>query len=275
MSTGDFSISATRRAVFRRALYHPVTVACFGVGVLGLLMMLLSGMTGFTAAAAMAGFGLSMFSFFAQYFVFGKEIADRHVRKVYEQLEKKKEDLLESLIREFRTLGNSERPALRDFAAQGGAQYRMVRDRFNAIKDILKRKLDPSELTYERYLGAAEQVYLAVLDNLESVITGLQSVEAIDLEYIEVRLQSLKENPNPSDSDWEECRTLEERKKILEQQLEKIDALLSRNEVAITEMDKVNTSVADLKVTGGRSLHDLDSAIREMEQLARRVHEFN
>ncbi len=65
------------------------------------------------------------------------------------------------------------------YAGQGVDQLRNVQVKFDNIRDLLNMKLRAGEISLGRFLGAAEQVNLRVLDNLKSMVGLLKSAGSI------------------------------------------------------------------------------------------------
>lgn len=270
----DFSRDATKKAVLKATLENPVTMYSTGIGLLGALAMGLFGATGLPVVAAVGGLGLGMGSWVINYLLRGGTLADRHIKKLYEELQRRRQEIAEKLEGALARLAKESKGALREHAEQGARQYEMATTRFQTLQETLRAKLNPSELTYGRYLGAAEQVYLSVLDNLSITAAMLQSVSAIDPNYIEKRLKALRALRAPNPDDAEELKTIEERGRLLQEKLEKVNAMLTQNEVAITQMDKLCATLAELRVLQGGAAVDLDTAISEMESLAEQAHRY-
>ena len=256
-------------------LHHPVTVYPAAIAVLGAVAAYVFDPTLITLGAAIGGALLATGSFLANLFLFSGSVAEKHFQIVFNNLEERKRELLDKIKAELGELQDGLSDELRQHASQGHSQYRMVKERFGTVKNILDQKLHSGELTYGRYIAAAEHVYLSVLDNLAIVVSQCRSLQSIDLHYIETRMSSLSALNNPTDADWKEVKALEERRSLQQQQIEQINRLLSENEIAITEMDKLNAAVAQVKLSrGAKSSRDIDAAIEEMEELAKRVHEY-
>ncbi|MBI5210583.1 MAG: hypothetical protein HY927_11490 [Elusimicrobia bacterium] len=270
----DFSQGATKKAVLKATLENPVTMYSTGVGMLGALAIGLFGMTALPVAAAVGGLGIGVGSWLVNYFVRGRSLADRHVQKIYEELLKRRQRLLTGLEQTLGKVGRDARGDVRDYAGQASSQLAMARERFETLKATLEAKLNPGEMTYARYVGAAEQVYLSVLDNLSVMASMLRSVGAIDPAYIASRHKALKALKSPADADRREFETLEERGRLLREKLDKVNELLTQNEVAITRMDQLGASLAELKISSQGGSVDLDTAIQEMENLAKQAHRY-
>jgi len=58
---------------------------------------------------------------------------------------------------------------------------------------------------------------------------------------------------------------------LRDSQLDTVNSLLTFNENAITEFDRVNAAIAEVKGVKSQTGVDLDSAMRELEALAERA----
>jgi hypothetical protein len=149
-----------------------------------------------------------------------------------------------------------------------GHQLRAIQEKRDNLAEVLNRRLDEGELTYARYLTTAQQVYLAALDNLHEVSIALRSISAIDEEYIDRRLNELRDEPNGDSADKERS-SLEGRKSLMRSQETKVAELLGQNESAMTAMDRTATALADAPI--GRTPADAEAAMGALEELAQRA----
>lgn len=158
---------------------------------------------------------------------------------------------------------------------QGLEQLRVLEQKMKSLNDVLKRRLNAGEVTYGRYLGTAEQVYLAALDNLHDVAIALTSIGGIDRDYVESRLRELARNSTLGDEQRRETSSLEERRVLLERQERQVSDLLARNEAAMTALDNTAAALAETRTAKGRASMDADVAMRELEQLAERARKYS
>ena len=112
---------------------------------------------------------------------------------------------------------------------------------------------------------------MAVLDALDNIIAHLRSASAIDPQYNDERVNALKHQKTLAAADGEELRTLKERMALRDTQLDTVNTLLTFNENAITEFDRVNAAIAGIKGVKSQTSVDLDSAMRELETLSERA----
>lgn len=266
----DFSKKSINKVVLNTALQHPVTLFPTALGIVGIvgLLVLTPSMIlfGLAAGGIVVGAGNCVFNLFFR----NDAIAKGYTQKLHEQLEEYKQQLRRSVGEEFENLG--ELPFAKTYVEQGLQQFEMINEKFENLKEVLESKLDSSELTFATYFGTAEQVYLAVLDNLKSAALILKSIRSIDTNgYIKSRLKELKKLPNLTPADQEEEKTLNRRKEIYDQKFEEVNILLTRNEEAMTEMDATSSNLASVKTSESLSTVDIETAMKELGELAKRA----
>jgi len=155
--------------------------------------------------------------------------------------------------------------------AQGAAQIRLLREKLGSLTEVLKRRLNSGELTYGRYLGMAQEVYGAALDNLNEVAAVLRGVSTIDAGYIRKRLLELDRGRERTDDHEREYKALQERTTLLEDQTRRIRRLMAQNESAMTVIDQTTAALAATRTEEGYAKLDAETAMAELEQLAKRA----
>ncbi|MBF0104789.1 MAG: hypothetical protein HQM16_05630 [Deltaproteobacteria bacterium] len=266
---GEFSKEATDTAVLKTTAAHPLTLYPLAIGVLGGLGVILFKAPVEAITAAVAGLGLGSLMWFINYFVRKKTFASRYIQRLQKKIEEQRVGLLNGLKKELENFKTQK--GLEEFAGQAEAQFDMIHARFESIQKVLADKIQPGELTFNRYMGTAEQVYLSVLDNLQSIATLIKSSGNIDEDYIKGRFDCLKKLNTLAKADEEELETLERRLELRKKQLDEINTLLTSNEKAMTELDQTTASLASAKIVKGRASVDMESAIADLEDLARRA----
>lgn len=156
-----------------------------------------------------------------------------------------------------------------DFS-QGVSQVGLLREKFENLVEVLKRRLSTSEITYGRYVGMAEQVYLSSMDNLKEVAVSLRSVSTIDPEHVHGRLTELQRQAD-SEERVRETEALERRADLFKEQMGRVAKLMAQNESAMTVIDRTATALAQTKTDQPLSSIDAESAMAELERLARRA----
>jgi len=171
--------------------------------------------------------------------------------------------LLAALAQELGELGDP----------QPGEQLAALEQKRATLMKVLERRLDAGELTYARYMGTADGVYRAALDNLHEVAVAHHSISSIDETYVARRLAELDAEAaagtEPDPSSARERETLAQRLQLRTIQQQKISRLMAQNEAALTALDRTTTALADVPI--GKQPEDADAAMAALEELAART----
>lgn len=266
----DFSHAATRKAVWNESVTHPLTLYPVGVGVLGGLAMGLFGVTTTVLCLSLGGLFLGLGSLFVNSQIRSDVIAQGYVRKLQRSMDKERKEAMRDLLNDLEDLERNR--LFRTYADQAGKQYEHLEERFSTFKDLISRRFSSQELSYARYMATVEQLHLLVVHNLQRVSSILRSISAINMEYIQSRLDALAALQSPGAADEKEWRTLQERKELFREQLERVNEILSDNEAALTQMDRINTSFAHLDTDrSGAVGTTLEETMKDLEKLAVRI----
>jgi hypothetical protein len=164
---------------------------------------------------------------------------------------------------------------LKPYASTGVAQLKSIQVKLANVKELLEMKLRSSEITYGRFLGAAEQVALSALDNLKAVVSLLKSAGSIEPEYINHRLAEIAAKPSPGKEEADQRQSLTARLDLWNAQLHQVDQLLAANEAAMTEMERISAAVAQWQTGRRFADQDFESAIKQLHALAAQAHEYD
>lgn len=217
-----------------------------------------------TVLLATAGGGVVLFCIWPVLFIKSKVFADRFFGEP-KKMNAEKEEKLRRLEADLRELGST----------QGVTQLKFLREKFDTLTDVLRRRLNAGELTYGRYLGTSEQVYLSAVDNLNELTVSLKSVSSIHTGYINKRLKELRKSGDPSPQQKREIGSLEKRLSLLEEQMKRVSELLAQNESAMTALDHTASAMADTKTGKGEADMDAEAAMAELEMLANRASKYS
>ena len=261
----DFSKPAVARAVLKTTASHPMSIYPTVLAVLGALSAALFGPAELLIWGSSGALGLGLVSWLINYGMRRDSFASRYLERAHARLEEQTQARLETLKVELEELGLN----------QGVEQLAKFRDKLQNFKGLLERKLDPSELTYGRYLGIAEQVYLAAVDNLHEATLGLRAVSTVDLDYIDKRLRELERITSPKEEVAGEIKSLRERRELHGEQSKKVADLMSRNESAMTELDRTSAAIASIKTTPGHASMDFETAMSELALMANRAAKYS
>jgi len=265
MSGADFSRKAVRSHVKKAAVQQPAVLYPGVIGILGGLAALVLEPSLYAMSAAIGGFSVAGLAWVAGLSVFREHLASQYAQHLLEQVERQREERIGKTQARL-NLADSE---------QAQSQFKRLRDKFETFKQLLDGKLNPGELTHTRYLGMGEQLYLAVLDNLDHVADILQSLGAIDGEFIEQRLEQLEEDTQPDDVTSGEMTALKERETLFNNQNDRVAQLLAENEQAMTKLDTTLSAISDMTTGGQHASLDLETAMEELQRLAENAHAYS
>ena len=261
----DLSQAAVSRAVLAATAQKPYVLYPTAVGILGASAAMLLGPSSLFVVPAVLGGAVGLGSWAVDYFLRRDHHASQYLRALHRDLSDRRNRTVRDLERELSEIGSQ----------QGLAQLTRLGERLETFQALLDKKLDPSELTHGRYLGMAEQVYLSGLDNLQRMVHTLASIKAIDEEFVRSRTRALKRVREPSASQTEELESLQARLALKESQRAKVDRWLAQNERAMTQIDATMAAIAAMDTVHGHAGTDLEAAMRELAELARRAPDYN
>jgi len=262
--SADFSKSAVTKAVLRDTLAHPLSIYPAVFAVLGGMATALFGVSPMLLAGTGGVAMLGLSSWLVNYFARRQSFAGAYLQRAHRLIEAETRARLEQLRSDLEEQG----------LTQGVTQLQKFQQKLDNLKQVLGRKLDPGELTYGRYLGIAEQVYLSAIDNLQQAALASRAVHTIDLGYIETRLRELENAPRMTDENSREMASLQERRTLYAQNRAQVAQLISRNESAMTEMDRTAATLASIKTKRGAAKVDLETAMSELVRLAQQAHRY-
>ncbi|MFH1210547.1 MAG: hypothetical protein V1645_01395 [archaeon] len=268
---GDYLPEAIQKKVLEAGLTHPGTIypLAFGVGSAAVGLILGSPIFYLLALAGLAGpiWGV------VQIFFFPGKISKKYLEYLDQQRNMYKESLKEQLKEGLEE--NYSSPRAKESARKGIKQFSRVAEALSDIKELLVMKLSTDELLYYRFLAAAEQTYLSVLDTLKDCVALLKSADSIDPEELQSRLTKFERVKDLSSVGQEEKSALDERLKLWQEQMEEVDAMLARNERAMTEMENISSKIAQWQTDKHFALTDIEATISELQNLARFAHNLN
>lgn len=155
------------------------------------------------------------------------------------------------------------------------AQFDQNEDRLKKFTAGLGAKFEAGELTYQRYLSAAEHLHAAVFENLNEVAAMLNNLDSLKVRAARQELVELEQRSQPSDDEARLVSGLRERLAIADRTEAEIRSRLSYNEEALTELDRVNLAISSIKTSKSTSNVDLEAAMSELRELAERAKKYS
>lgn len=258
-----FSRAAIDREVLKSTLTHPLTLFPLGLGALSLLA---TALFSFSVLPAVALFGFGLVTWNVNFFKRKQSFAEQYIKKVQENIIAQRRVGLLSLDTKLKS--NATMPIFQEDAVRGVRQLVTIQKKYNGFLEVLDSKLSKNEVTYSRYLGAAEQTNQAVINNLNTIASLYEALKTIDKNYIETRLRELSEKRLKDANDNKEVDELNKRLKLYNDHLRKIDDLLNDNERAFTAMDNASLSLGRINTTKTKGEQNLDDALAELEHMS-------
>ncbi len=261
ISNADFSPAAVAKAVLAESVQRPLVLYPLAIGLLGTLAAVLLAASPVFVWPAAAGLVVGLGAWTVDYFLGRERLAAAYLKRLHDALAGRVDASIANLRKEFARL---------EFDT-GLAQMEQLQGKFKAFRDLLGRKLNPSEMTYGRYLGMTEQVFLGGLDNLTRIADTLEGLSAIDPEHIAKRVHELNNDGIESAAQDRELAALAERANLRQRQLDAIDRLLAENEAAMTQIDLTMAAIANLDTSASHASMGMESAMQELKTLAGRA----
>ena len=260
---GKFSKKAIDKAIIKSTTRHPSVLYPAAVGVLGGLAAILIEPSLLLLGVAGVGIGLSALGWSINFGLRKEKFANNYVQEIHDAMETKRREKSDNLEKSLRDIGSRD----------GADQFLRVKEKFETLSMMLDTKLNQGELTHSRYLGMAEKLYLATLDNLDNVVNTLRSIQSIDVGFITKKIDKMRKAPDRYEA--REVDALTKRKSLYEEQKDKVQKLLTINEEAMTQLDLTVAAIADMKTKKGQATIDIDTAMNELEKLATRAQKYS
>jgi hypothetical protein len=268
----EYLPAAINGAVIDFGLKHPATLYPLALGtgaaIAGWVLNLPTLYLG-----AGAGFFMGILWATISIFFRHEKIGSRYIQGLNRRQAAYEQELKRRLTTDLNTFGT--RPGIVEYAHQGKAQLKNIELKYKNIKDLLEMKIGAHEITFGRFLGAAEQVSLSVHDNIRRVVSILKSATSIQTEEVQRRLADLEGKQNPTDQERDQQKALRQRLELWREQLAKVGRLLANNEMAMTEMEKISAAVAQWQTENRFADTDFESAIKSLHALAEQAQDYN
>lgn len=175
-------------------------------------------------------------------------------------------DELPELLGNARLLSGVEQ-----LAGQAYEQIGNLVDSYLAYRKVLGQKFSTGEMTYGRYLGAGQQVYLGGLDNLNRIGTHLQALAAMDFESMRNRKRRLERQETLDEAGERELSALNDRFAEYEAQNAQIRQWLAATEEALTQIAAATSTLATVRTQQGLAELERETAMMQLEELSSRV----
>lgn len=257
----DLSKRAVDWAVLTGSLQHPAVVYPAAAGVLGGIGAALLTASPMLVTGAIVGGGVALLSLGVNWLFRRDYFASRYLESAHKSLVAYREAVLENLERDLAAHDSPE----------GLSQLQRFGEKIKTFEEVLDDKLGRKELTYARFLGIAEQVYLSGMDNLRQVALAKKSAGTIDEGYIRGRIESLGASGQPSEARTQELAGLTQQLELAAKQRATVEALLAQNEQALAQLDLALSAITDMKTGSAQSSVSMETAMSDLQHVANRA----
>jgi len=207
------------------------------------------------------GLGLLMWSI--NFLIRKDKVSVAYLAELRKRMRREREASLLAIEKELRALR----------CEAGSIQMQNLRAKYDSFVAVIEEKFNPIEVTYGRYLGIAEQLYLAGIDNLRKVTVALKSVNSIDRDYIQRQMSHLDNNGIVNDAS--DYRALEDRLSLLEETESHVDRLLVENERAMTQLVEAAARLAHVQTSPGEARLEMEEAMGELSHIAQNMEAYD
>ena len=256
----DFSDEAIKKTVRSTGFLHPLTlyppVIGIGSGVVAILF-------GFEALFYLATLGIlaGIGNATLRIFFLRDKIALKFQRMKRKALAEQARRTTEELESNLLELG-------RERAAK---QVKYLKDTFFRFKEKLVSQVGKDKPEYEQYLGSAEVMYLAALNNLKAVADNERDKRLIDVEDSRRRIEELKiEQKEGKRDNTDEIDAQEGQIKAFELAEKNSRDLIAEVEGSITALTEVTRSLSEITATRESMRHNVTQAMKKFHHIADR-----
>jgi hypothetical protein len=256
----DFSDVAVQKAVRSSGYLHPLTlyppVIGIGAGVVAILFGV-EILFYLAAIGILAGIGNAALRIFFLRDKMALNFQRMKRKALGEQARRATEELELNLLE----LG-------RERAAK---QVKFLKDTFFRFKEKLVSQIGKDKPEYEQYLGSAEVMYLAALNNLKAVADNERDKRLIDVEDSKRRIEELKAEQKQGIRDnTDEIDAQERQIRAFELAEQNSRDLIAEVEGSLTTLTEVTRSLSEITATRESMRHNVTQAMKKFHHIADR-----
>ena len=262
IKAADFSRENLRKAVIRNVWTQGISTYPIAVGLgLGVSFGLFN--SSWMLLALSGSLGVAVLAWAINFIGRKNALSVKYLNELRERLQKEREARIQNIATELKELKHEA----------GSVQLANLKAKYESFVAVIEEKFNPGEITFGRYLGIAEQIYLAGIDNLLEATVALKSVRSIDRSYVEKQLKHL--DANGIENSAADYATLHERIRLLDEASAYVEQLLIENEKAMTQMVEPAARLARVKTDRSEASMEMDQAMTELSYLAETMEAHN
>ena len=146
------------------------------------------------------------------------------------------------------------------------SQLARIQDKFQTFKDVLSERFTHGTITYNRFLGTAEEIFLLSIKRISEIHLKEKQLNGIDESFCIKRIADLELADSSDLMAQQEIASLKSRLKIKKNTEETISQILVSNEEAVTTFDVVMDQMSD---SNCKSENDLSFLMKELESVSK------
>lgn len=156
-----------------------------------------------------------------------------------------------------------------DGMTEASEQIRELRMSFDALRNVLERKLSSGELGYQRFRVALEELFLSSLDNLERAVERLDAALAIEIDRVDERIRQIEAlGDDPDSMEIIELRRSRTRYEAL---TGSATELFEQNKVVLETLQSSCARITSVQAHRARVRRELDAVLDEVSSLTHGV----
>ena len=168
--------------------------------------------------------------------------------------------------RRDRGLERLEASLCEDGLRQASEHLRGLRAGFASFTGVLERKLDRSELDYQRFRAALEELFLSTVDNLEHAVERLRASNDIEIDAVEERIRHIETvGDDPNSMEIIELGRARTRYQAL---TNSATELFEKNKVILATLQTSCEQLTGVETHRVRARRELDAILAEVSALA-------
>ena len=260
ITVADFSDEAARKAVRSSGYLHPLTLypPALGIGA-GVVAILFGIQILFYLAAIgiVAGIGNAITRIFFLKDKIALNFQRMNRKALAEQARRATAELELNLLK----LGRK----------RAAKQVKFLKDTFFRFKEKLVSQIGKDKPEYEQYLGSAEVMYLAALNNLKAVAENERDKKLIDVEDSRRRIEELKaEQKQGLRDNTAEINAQQRQIRAFERAERNSRDLVAEVEGSLTALTEVTRSLSEIAATRESMRHNVTQAMKKFHHIADR-----
>lgn len=260
-TSADFAPKAIRRALMEYANSHWLFRYSIPLFLGSILFSILFGFSYTKFLISIALLGIAGLSWIFNYYFF----ADKFKRKYLDHLNQIIADYTQSKLKNLK----EDLKKYNDYVA--AKQLEQFIKKFELLVDILKTKFDPDSLTFGRYFGIVQEVYLSGIDNLADILVAHKTVQSIDINYIHDRLNKLGTANKDSMVVKKETEALRRSLDSHKEQELKIQNLMAENEMALSQIDETSIAISEISKSRDKQAEiDMENSMKALSEMKER-----